>query len=606
MVPKPFFETEFRHAASSFSSVDNDDGKVKQRVLSLYGMGKKIDGKMPRKRIGEGLFIPLQGLVGHDFYHMTDEDAIESELTDRAVLLQSIQNYRTIALAGFQNFPENDLDAMQDPRFGEQVIVDADFDICIGDVYEVTGSSTLQLRVTSPRKPSRCLDSKNKTSIGPNGIAHYTTSTALCGWFCEVLCEGTMGEGSELVLMERPEPHWTLPELAKAVYGGEGDPATFPRRQASWGRSQKELEHLISLPYLGEVGWKQKLVKVQRILEEKKLPIPYFAGLAEDNKVVASVLGLYGRGEDLDDYMPRSHVPEATFVPVLGIEGHEFWHVYNNEDDDESSEDDDDAKDEADFRALKKKQRAVLLQSIQNYRLIMKESKFPYFPDKDMEVLVDPLFGEQIILDIPIDICLGDVFTATGSTLKLRVTSPRKPCLELDNRNDTPYGSKGIRHFTCSAGLAGWFCEVVTEGKLVKGSTFELTERPYPQWTMQELSMAIYGGEGDPKALIRGAGSWGRPIEQLHELIANPYLAEVEWKDELNAVLKRMERKKKKDTKVASTSSTTNSVVSHRRRHLSLLKSNSRWIPLLFAFIIATISCSMVMAAENAEKEEEL
>eukprot|EP00547_Thalassionema_nitzschioides_P003210 CAMPEP_0194215504 /NCGR_PEP_ID=MMETSP0156-20130528/17361_1 /TAXON_ID=33649 /ORGANISM="Thalassionema nitzschioides, Strain L26-B" /LENGTH=580 /DNA_ID=CAMNT_0038944033 /DNA_START=93 /DNA_END=1835 /DNA_ORIENTATION=+ len=574
MVPKPYIDTEYRPPSpssftSSYSSFDGDKGR--QRVLGIYGRNHESDnGYMTRKRVHEGYFIPFQGLVGHNFWHIYDADVKKKKFGDRAVLLQSIQNYRKVSLANFKKFPSEDKEVVQDPRFGEQVIVDCDDDICLGDVYEVT-DSTLKLRVTAPRKTTRELDIKNKTQPGLEGICHLVTGTALAGWFCEVLCEGSMSEGSDIVLIERPLPQWTLSELAKAIYGGEGDLSAPKRCKPSWGRSIEELEELLAVPYFAECGWKQKLRTIKCHDIEMRQTIPYFTA---DSSSVASVLGVYGRSSDLDEYMPRSQVPSATFVPVKGIKGHSFWHDY-----------DEDFK--KDYKIFVRNQRAVLVQSIQNYRRIM-ESDFDCFPCTDMQVILDPCFGEQLIIDCPGDICVGDVFAVTGSTARFRVTSPRKPCSEIDNKNHTVYGRKGLRIFTLSTAMAGFFCSVESEGKVEKGSQFKLVDRPFPKWTLAEVATAIYGGEGDEKARNRGTGSWGRSLEELHELLKNPYLAEIEFKDELRAILRKIERKNK-----ASVQSSAISLPNLK------FEFKSAWIPMLLAFMIATISGLMVMGQDT-------
>lgn len=579
MVPKPYIDTEYRPPSpssftSSYSSFDGETGK--QRVLGMYGRNHESDnGYMTRKRIQEGYFIPFQGLVGHDFWHIYDEDIKQKKFGDRAVLLQSIQNYRKVSLANFRKFPSEDKEALQDPRFGEQVIVDCDDDICLGDVYEVTGS-TLKMRVTAPRKTTRELDIKNKAPAGLEGICHLVTGTALAGWFCEVLSEGSMHEGSELVLVDRPLPQWTLTELAKAIYGGEGDPSAPKRCKASWGRSIKELEELLALPYLAECGWKQKLRAIKSHNIERKQTIPYFT--PDSSSSAASVLGVYGRGEDLDEYMSRSQVPSATFSPVKGIKGHSFWHDYDEEF-------------KAEYKTMVRNQRALLVQTIQNYRRIM-ESGFECFPPTDMHVILDPCFGEQLIIDCPGDICIGDVFAVTGSTARFRVTSPRKPCSEIDNKNHTVYGRKGLRLFTLSTAMAGFFCSVESEGIVEKGSKFELVERPYPKWTITEVAKAIYGGEGDEKALSRGTGSWGRPLKVLHELLENPYLGEIEFKDELRAILKKIEKKNKTSRQVSSVQSNAISLKNLK------FDFKSAWIPALLAVMVATISCLMVVGQD--------
>jgi len=394
-----------------------------------------------------------------------------------------------------------------------------------------------------------------------------------------------MHEGDELVLAERPQPKWTLPELAKAIYGGEGDASAYNRCKPSWGRSMEELEELIALPYLGYCGWKQKLETIKRHNIERLQPIPYFTkhSPSSNEGTIASVLGVYGRGDDRDEYMHRVQVESATFEPLQGIKGHSFWHMY--------------AEGDLKMKTVHRSQRAVLLQTIQNYRRIIQAS-FECFPEAEMDAMLDPCFGEQLIIDCPDDICLGDVWAVTGSTARFRVTSPRKPCNKIDNRNGAMYGPNGLRLFTLRRALAGVFCLVESEGKVKKGSKFELVERPYPQWSMVELSKAIYGGEGDSKAVMRGVGSWGRPLEELHKLIRNPYLAEYEWKDELRKIVEKLGKKEAKEENRSAqrkgSRRNTTSLISLRK-----FKIRSACIPLIFTFLVVMFSCLMVMGHDQ-------
>jgi MOSC domain-containing protein YiiM len=231
--------------------------------------------------------------------------------------------------------------------------------------------------------------------------------------------------------------------------------------------------------------------------------------------VVGSTLAIYGRRLENGCVMTRFQVLDATVSPIQGMHHHNFWHMNETNNTDRI-----------------KAHRSILIQSIQAYRIIQREG-FAWFPKTEEEILHDPRFGEQIILDISGDICLGDIFAIQGSTLKLRVTSPRKPCINVDKKNFSPYGSQGLRHFTLAKGLAGWFCEVLTEGHIQKGSVFELLERPHPHWTMEEIARATYGGEGDTRRGLQGRASWGRSLEVLEELLSIPYLADYEWKDNL-------------------------------------------------------------------------
>lgn len=459
MVPKPFFGTEVHTSNDNSSSAEEEITNPRKKTQKVLGIYHGADGggtlKMLPSRMTEGTFDCLQGLVGHDFRPVYSDEAEERPaMYDRAVLLQSIQNYRKVADAGFV------------------------------------------------------------------------------------------------------------------------DPKLYFRRKPSWGPTAVQLDELRAIPCLSDSSL-QEILRTERSQENEKVSsTPYFDIVAvTSDKAVASVLGVYARGQAVEKYMPRSQVQEASFAPTQGIEGSMFWHLYDTE---------------GTFR--RKSERAVLLQSIQSYRRLRQEA-FKHFPDSDTAVLIDPCFGEQVILDIPGDVCLGDVYGIQGSTLKMRVTSPRKPCSELDKKNNTEFGSKGIRHFTTSRALAGWFCEVLIEGTLAKGSVVELLERPFPKWTMQEIAMAVYGGEGDPRAMLRACASWGRPVEQLHQLLSVPYFAEYEWKNELRDVLAKIERTKTKSIPCTYTNQTSH-VHTQARLH-------GNWASVVFAFMIVIVSSLMILSSSQ-------
>jgi MOSC domain-containing protein YiiM len=528
-------------------SEEEDEVVKSQKVLGpcvlVEHCGKST---LARCQLSASFIVLHQGLAGGSFAQPhVDETQAWTPTSDRMIVLQPIEEFSQVG--------QSDDDVVLDPRFEKHVTVHVkDINVCLGDVLQVVGS-TLNFRVSSPR---------------------IATRGAVVGWFCEVLDEGSLLDGSEITLVERPLPHWSLRELDTAIFGDDIDPSL--RRKPSWGRTLSELEELLALPFLSHSSWRTILGKLQRQEREKRLPIPYLDSVdSKSDRTVASVLGLYGRGPESNEQMPRAQVLDARFVPEQGMVGHAFWQVYDTE-----------------GFITNKSERAVLLQSIQAYRRVQRE-KFRGFPNTDVDVLVDPCFGEQVILDIPGDICLGDVYCVPGSTLTMRVTSPRKPCTELDRKNNTTFGTTGIRHLTNSTALAGWFCEVLTEGSLTKGSCLELVERPYPQWTIEELARALYGGEGDPRTLLRGTASWGRPIEQLRELIRVPYLANCEWKEAMLCILEKLEAKS-----VKTTSATMMNCNLHHA-HIGSQHGNS-WLPLLFTVLVATCSCIIVRASGDA------
>ena len=227
-------------------------------------------------------------------------------------------------------------------------------------------------------------------------------------------------------------------------------------------------------------------------------------------------------------------------------EPHPFWHIEEE-----------------------KRDRDVLFQSIENYDSIFRSEEFREYyrkvweeetSEEDLELdesalilkraLDWPQFGEQVIVRgvKPQDISIGDVFEAEGSTLRFQVTSPRKPCSELDDKNEVPYGAKGIRVYTASKGLAGWFTRVLVAGEISDGMTFVRVSHPHPKWTLANISKAVYGGEAKLIHLKMVRAGWGRSDADLQELLNMDSLADFEWKDELRKIdQKRQEEEAKEE-----------------------------------------------------------
>ena len=585
MPPKPFLEIA-THQYEDFRSFGNEPpagkncSKVKHHVLTMCGLGEHHENfEILSSNLSSAYFVPhkcsLDGKVISRVYANAEKDLLTG--IARSILLYPNQSHcHTQSSNITSQFLNDNVDIQQDPRLPEQITFHINGDgVCLGDVYQVSGS-TMKLRVASPWVPQKHADCQYKTHIEGNLSTHSGVAyqPRIIGWSCVVLCEGVFCQGSDLVLVERPLPQWTLRELSDAAFANRGD-RTLPMYQIpSWSRTMSELEELLVLCHDADSGWKAVLEKLELQEKDKLQPIPYLDVTDAGSSVaVGSVLGVYGRDNELSVFMPRVSISQALFVPEKGIEGHSFWHLYDT------------------MGFIKKKsERAVLLQSIQAYRQV-RHRGFGNFPDTDVAAVIDPRFGEQVLVDLPGDVCLGDVLSVSDSALILRVTCPRKPCCKLDDKNGTAYGVKGICHYTTSRALAGWFCEVVSEGTLCKGSVFNLVERPYPQWTMEELAKAVYGGEGDKRAALRRCASWGRPMEHLHDLVNIPCLAECEWKEELRCLLNTICKIKPSATVVKRVD----------YNCFFLTQGNKQLIFLLLSVLVLTTSCMTRVSVEEEE-----
>ncbi len=108
--------------------------------------------------------------------------------------------------------------------------------VCIGDIYKI-GSVVLQ--ISQPRFP--CVKQERRTGI--EGFLKRIKVTRRVGWYARVLEPGTLTEGNELTLSERPHPDITV---AKAIL-----PLLGPKNP-DLARELKEIEALSS-------GWKWML-----------------------------------------------------------------------------------------------------------------------------------------------------------------------------------------------------------------------------------------------------------------------------------------------------------------------------------------------------------
>ncbi|MCG3419764.1 MOSC domain-containing protein [Oceanobacillus jordanicus] len=126
------------------------------------------------------------GKTGLDGNKVTDNP-------DKAIFCYPIQHYtywNDILDPPFSDFGELGED-MAVLEMGEQ-------SVCIGDSYAV-GDTVLQ--VSQPKSDTRFLDKE---------MAMKMLKTGKTGWYFRVLKEGNMQAGSDLTLLERPYPNWTI------------------------------------------------------------------------------------------------------------------------------------------------------------------------------------------------------------------------------------------------------------------------------------------------------------------------------------------------------------------------------------------------------------
>ncbi|KAK4164850.1 pyruvate kinase-like protein [Cladorrhinum sp. PSN259] len=110
-------------------------------------------------------------------------------------------------------------------------------------------------------------------------------------------------------------------------------------------------------------------------------------------------------------------------------------------------------------------------------------------------------FGENLVLAKMNErnICIGDIYSITSSpssttkssptsTLTLQVSLPRQPCFKLNHR----FSLKNFAPQTYKTNRTGYYFRVLTPGCVKAGDVITLTDRKYPDWTIQKIQKYLH------------------------------------------------------------------------------------------------------------------
>jgi MOSC domain-containing protein YiiM len=127
-------------------------------------------------------------------------------------------------------------------------------------------------------------------------------------------------------------------------------------------------------------------------------------------------------------------------------------------------------------------------------------------------------FGENILVSgmVERDVFIGDIYKLGKTTVQ--VSQPRYPCSKQERRWRMP----GLVKRILESGRTGWYLRVLEEGLVEAGDSFDLQERPFPQWNVPRAHSVMQAGKEDPEAMA--------------ELARCPALSQ-EWR---SALLKRL------------------------------------------------------------------
>ena len=93
-------------------------------------------------------------------------------------------------------------------------------------------------------------------------------------------------------------------------------------------------------------------------------------------------------------------------------------------------------------------------------------------------------------------VCLGDRYRA--GECEIEVSQPRQPCWKIARR----WGIKTLTKRVAQTGRTGWYVRVITEGTLRIGQSFELLDRPHPDWPVARANDVMFGRVVDRLAVI--------------------------------------------------------------------------------------------------------
>ena len=83
-------------------------------------------------------------------------------------------------------------------------------------------------------------------------------------------------------------------------------------------------------------------------------------------------------------------------------------------------------------------------------------------------------------------VCIGDTYSI-GSAV-VQVTQPRQPCWKLARKFD----QTKLPIWVQNNGKTGWYFRVLQEGHVAQFDTFTLTDREYPDWSVQRTNQLRY------------------------------------------------------------------------------------------------------------------
>ncbi len=110
--------------------------------------------------------------------------------------------------------------ALPPGAFGENFTISGQSEtaVCIGDIYAI---GEVRIQITQPRGP--CSNIGHRWGIPQ--LTKLVEKSGRTGWYLRVLQEGYVEAGQPLVLIERPNPSWSVTAATRAIRHRHANPA---------------------------------------------------------------------------------------------------------------------------------------------------------------------------------------------------------------------------------------------------------------------------------------------------------------------------------------------------------------------------------------------
>ncbi|KAK3986318.1 putative phthalate 4, 5 dioxygenase oxygenase reductase subunit [Cladorrhinum sp. PSN332] len=147
-------------------------------------------------------------------------------------------------------------------------------------------------------------------------------------------------------------------------------------------------------------------------------------------------------------------------------------------------------------------------------------------------------FGENLVLARMNErnICVGDIFSISNSSLALQISLPRQPCFKLNHR----FSLKNFAPQTYKTNRTGYYFRVLAPGFASAGDTITLVSRPHPEWTVERIQKYLHDEKNnfEMNQILAGVEELGAECRDAFKARVAKHLAKqkreqqkVKWRD---------------------------------------------------------------------------